>query len=70
MNGSAVVTCNNCKRSWALGTDTSLFFQLDLCTRPCPWCEAYTLDCRGEVDDPRPAPAQRRPRDFEAETQR
>lgn len=70
MNSSAVVTCNNCKRSWALGIDTSLFLQLDLGTRPCPWCESYTLGCRDEADDRRPVRSQRRAREFEATTPR
>ena len=62
MNGSAVVICNTCKRSWTLGTDTSLFVHLDLCTRPCPWCESYTLACQDEAAERPP----RRARDFEA----
>lgn len=42
MNGFGV-TCCNCRRSWILTIETSLYLQLDLSTRPCPYCEAYTL---------------------------
>ncbi len=41
-----VVTCASCSRSWKLNSHDSLYLQLDLSSRPCPHCEAYTLSSR------------------------
>jgi hypothetical protein len=42
-------TCASCHRSWALWVDDSLYLELDLVSRPCPNCEAYTLSCLGRA---------------------
>jgi hypothetical protein len=42
MSGTTIV-CLSCQRRWQLpGTDPA-YSQMDLSTRPCPHCEAYTL---------------------------
>jgi uncharacterized protein (UPF0212 family) len=45
-----VVTCASCSRSWKLNQPDSVYLQLDLSSRPCPHCEAYTLSCRSSAD--------------------
>jgi hypothetical protein len=37
------IYCNCCHRSWNVAVAESLYLQLDLLSRPCPHCEAYTL---------------------------
>jgi hypothetical protein len=37
------ITCNNCQRTWTLPGAGSVYWQLELSSRPCPFCEAYTL---------------------------
>ncbi len=44
-----VITCDSCRQSWKLGLQASLYLQLDLSSRPCPHCEAYTLSCPDTV---------------------
>lgn len=46
MNGLDV-TCSTCKRTWSLNIAASLYVQLDMSTRPCPYCESYTLSEAG-----------------------
>ena len=53
------ITCANCHRSWALSVGDSLYLELDLVSRPCPHCEAYTLSCPGRADAA-PPPRRRR----------
>ena len=43
------ITCASCHRSWVLSVDDSLYLELDLASRPCPLCEAYTLNCLGRA---------------------
>jgi hypothetical protein len=43
------ITCASCHRSWALWVGYSLYLELDLASRPCPHCEAYTLTCPGRA---------------------
>src|SRR6516164_3725204 len=43
------ISCASCHRSWALSVDDSLYLELDLASRPCPHCEAYTLNCPGRA---------------------
>jgi hypothetical protein len=43
------ITCASCHRSWALGVADSLYLGLDLASRPCPHCEAYTLGYPGRA---------------------
>jgi hypothetical protein len=57
---AVVVTCASCSRSWKLNLHDSLYLQLDLSSRPCPHCEAYTLSCDGPAE---PALPRRRRRD-------
>lgn len=44
MNG-VVVTCTSCQRTWTLAVDASAYLLLELQSRPCPHCEACTLNC-------------------------
>jgi hypothetical protein len=53
------ITCASCHRSWALWVADSLYLGLDLASRPCPHCEAYTLSYPGREAA---APPPRRPR--------
>ena len=46
MNGLEL-TCSTCKRTWSLNIEASLYVQLDISTRPCPYCESYTLSEAG-----------------------
>jgi hypothetical protein len=39
------VTCGSCGRGWYIGGNISVYFQLELVSRPCPYCEAYALCC-------------------------
>jgi hypothetical protein len=64
---AVVVTCASCSRSWKLNLHNSLYLQLDLSSRPCPHCEAYTLNCRGPAD---PVLPRRRRRDRSGPTPR
>jgi len=41
------VTCDSCRRGWYIAGNVSLYFQLDLVSHPCPYCEAYALSCVG-----------------------
>jgi hypothetical protein len=43
------ISCASCHRSWALSVEDSLYLELDLVSRPCPHCEAYTLNCSGRA---------------------
>jgi hypothetical protein len=47
---AVTVICATCLRSWKLDQPDSLYLQLDLSSRPCPHCEAYTLSCRAPGD--------------------
>jgi hypothetical protein len=63
------VTCTSCRRGWFIAGNISIYFQLDLVSHPCPYCEAYALSCAdvsrrsregrrpvsGEKDEPRPS---------------
>lgn len=39
------VTCGSCGRGWYIAGNVSVYFQLELLSRPCPYCEAYALNC-------------------------
>ena len=39
------VTCGSCGRGWYIAGNVSVYFQLELVSRPCPYCEAYALSC-------------------------
>ncbi|HEX5269394.1 MAG TPA: hypothetical protein VFW33_02855, partial [Gemmataceae bacterium] len=39
------VTCESCRRGWYVAGNISVYFQLDLLSHPCPYCEAYALSC-------------------------
>jgi hypothetical protein len=39
------VTCGSCNRGWYIAGQVTVYFQLDLLSRPCPYCEAYALSC-------------------------
>jgi hypothetical protein len=40
------VACVSCGRGWYIaGNVSSVYFQLDLVSHPCPYCEAYALSC-------------------------
>ena len=43
------IVCVSCHRSWALSIEDSLYLELDLASRPCPHCEAYTLSYPGRA---------------------
>jgi hypothetical protein len=45
-----IVTCASCSRSWKLNQPDSVYLQIDLSSRPCPHCEAYTLSSRSSTD--------------------
>jgi uncharacterized protein CbrC (UPF0167 family) len=38
-----VVTCMSCGRRWPVAVHDSLYLLIELSSRPCPHCEAYTL---------------------------
>jgi hypothetical protein len=62
---SLCIICVSCHRSWALSVDGSLYLELDLASRPCPHCEAYTLSCHRagqQVSFLVPRPVSPRPR--------
>jgi hypothetical protein len=42
MIGTEIV-CSSCRRHWPLPEMAAVYSQMDLSTRPCPHCEAYTL---------------------------
>jgi hypothetical protein len=48
------VTCGSCGRGWYIAGNVSVYFQLDLLSHPCPYCEAYALSC-ADVSSRRPA---------------
>jgi hypothetical protein len=53
------VTCASCRRGWYIAGNVSVYFQLDLLSHPCPYCEAYALSCvaaSGRRPPRRPAP--------------
>jgi hypothetical protein len=52
------VTCGSCRRGWYIAGNVSLYFQLDLVSHPCPYCEAYALSCADVSRRPR---GERRP---------
>ncbi len=56
----AQIRCANCLRTWKLPCDHLSFVVIDLATRPCPYCEAYTLGC-AEGKDATAAPPSRGP---------
>jgi hypothetical protein len=39
------VICESCGRGWYVGGNVSVYFQLELVSNPCPYCEAYALSC-------------------------
>jgi hypothetical protein len=39
------VRCDGCRRTWLIAGPISVYFQLDLVSNPCPYCEAYALSC-------------------------
>jgi hypothetical protein len=39
------VTCGSCNRGWYIAGHVTVYFQLDLLSHPCPYCEAYALNC-------------------------
>ncbi len=41
-----LVICESCRRSFNLAVDASPYLLLELQSRPCPFCEAYTLGAR------------------------
>ena len=45
---SRYITCDHCHRTWRFDPDDSVYLQLDLASKPCPYCEACTLSCRGD----------------------
>lgn len=49
------ITCGSCHRSWKLAVDASPYLMLDLAGRPCPCCEAGTLNCL-EPEEATPPP--------------
>jgi hypothetical protein len=57
MIGTEIV-CNSCQRRWTLPLADSVYARLDLSSRPCPHCEAYTLSY-GDGQAP-PAPFRQR----------
>jgi hypothetical protein len=48
------VTCGSCARGWYIAGNVSVYFQLDLLSHPCPYCEAYALNCAGVSRRPLP----------------
>ena len=58
MSGVAVA-CESCGRDFVLPVAGSPHLVLELQSRPCPYCDAYTLSCReiADVDHPPPLPA-------------
>jgi hypothetical protein len=44
------IRCESCGRSWRLEVASSLFMELNVLGQPCPWCEAYTLQCSADAD--------------------
>ena len=60
MSGVAVA-CESCGRNFVLPVAGSPHLLLDLQSRPCPYCEAYTLSCReiADVDHPPPITTKR-----------
>jgi hypothetical protein len=44
MNRTCIL-CSNCGRRWPLDINMSTYIELDIVSRPCPSCEAYTLSC-------------------------
>jgi hypothetical protein len=43
------ITCDSCCRSWTLSFEDSAPFAVDVASRPCPYCEAYTLGCHAPL---------------------
>jgi hypothetical protein len=63
--GGVLVTCKKCHRNFTLAVDASPYLLFDLQSRPCPYCEAYTLSSRAADEEElpaRPHPARRHPR--------
>jgi hypothetical protein len=46
------ITCDSCRRSWTLSFEDSAPFAVDIASRPCPYCEAYTLGCHAPLRTP------------------
>jgi hypothetical protein len=61
------VACGSCSRGWYVAGSLSVYFQLDLLSHPCPYCEAYALSCTDDSGGRRPgrrrAPEERSPGD-------
>jgi hypothetical protein len=51
------VVCGSCGRGWYIAGSVSVYFQLDLLSHPCPYCEAYALTCADVSRRRRPLPA-------------
>jgi hypothetical protein len=60
---AAIIVCDSCNRSWVVSASDSVYLELELVSRPCPFCEACTLSYREGADAhaaPRLHPAGRR----------
>jgi hypothetical protein len=44
------VRCESSGRTWRLEVVSSLFLELNVLGQPCPFCEAYTLQCSAADD--------------------
>ncbi len=58
---ATLIACANCGRSWKLSLFDPLYLQLELSSRPCPHCEAYTLSCQETRESSRQPSAVSRP---------
>jgi hypothetical protein len=47
------IVCSTCGGRWPLDVELSTYVELDIVSRPCPSCEAFTLGCT-RVDDSSP----------------
>jgi hypothetical protein len=37
------IICSSCQRIWRVSVPESVYLQMELLSRPCPYCEACTL---------------------------
>jgi hypothetical protein len=42
---TTTILCRNCQHRWSVAGALSVHQQLEMLSRPCPVCEAYTLSC-------------------------
>ncbi len=48
------IFCAACRRRWPVSAQECTYLELEVMTRPCPYCEGYMLSVRTEETARRP----------------